>query len=443
MQVTETKAEGLRREYQVVVPADTLEAKTTEKLKTVRADFQMKGFRKGKAPLPLLKKMFGKSLLGEVVQETVEETVTEHIKESGHRPAQQPEIKIVNEEFDEGSDLRIEFAYECLPEVPEVDFAAIRLERKIVTVDDAAVEEALTRLAESSTVYEPRDEGAEAQDHDQVVLDFTGKIDGEPFEGGTAEDYPLVLGSKSFIPGFEEQLLGAKPGEARQVTVQFPQEYGAQHLAGKEAVFDVTVKEVRAPHSAEVNEDLATRYGAENLDDLRAQIRERIAAEYNDSTRSLLKRRLLDALDEVVSFELPPSLVQAEAKAIAHQLWHEDNPDHEGHDHPEIEPTEEYVKLAERRVKLGLLLAEIGQKQGVEITDQEMGQAIMAQARNYPGQERRFFEFVRQNREALEQIRAPIFEDKVVDLILAQAQVSEVPVSKDELEKELEALDQE
>lgn len=443
MQVTETRTDGLRREYQLVVPADKLEEKTTEKLKTVRQDFQMKGFRKGKAPLPLLRKMFGKSLLGEVVQETVEETVTEHLNETGHRPAQQPEIKIVNEEFDEGQDLKVEIAYECLPEVPEVDFTQLRLERKVVTVDDAAVEEALGRLAESSTVYEAREEGAEAQDHDQVVLDFTGRIDGEPFEGGAAEDYPLVLGSKSFIPGFEEQLLGARAGEERQVTVQFPEEYGAQHLAGKEAVFDVTVKEVRAPKSAEIDEDLATRYGAEDLDDLRAQIRERIAAEYNDSARALLKRRLLDRLDEMVSFELPPSLVEAEAKAIAHQLWHEDNPDHQGHDHPEIEPTDEHRRLAERRVKLGLLLAEIGQKQKIEISDQEMGQAIMAHARNYPGQERQFFEFVRQNRQMLEQIRAPIFEDKVVDHILGQAQVTEVPVSKEELEQELEALDQE
>lgn len=443
MQVTETKAEGLRREYQVVVPADKLEAKTTEKLKTVRQDFQMKGFRKGKAPLPLLRKMFGKSLLGEVVQETVEETVSEHLRESGHRPARQPEIKIVNETFDEGQDLKVEFAYECLPEVPEIDFAAISLERKVVSVDDQAVEEALGRLAASSTVYEARAEGAEAQDHDQVVMDFTGRIDGEPFEGGTAENYPLVLGSKSFIPGFEDQLLGARAGDQRRVTVRFPEQYGAKHLAGREAVFDVTIKEVRAPKSAAIDEDLATRYGAKNLDELRAQIRERIAAEYRDSTRALLKRRLLDKLDAMVSFELPPSLVEAEAKAIAHHLWHEENPDYHGHDHPQIEPTAEHVRLAERRVKLGLLLAEVGQKQKIEITDQEMGQAIMAHARNYPGQERRFFDFVRQNRQALEQIRAPIYEDKVVDYILAQAQVTDVPVTKDAFEKELEALDQE
>jgi len=360
MQVTETKAEGLRREYSVVVPASALAEKTSEKLKVVRSDFQMKGFRKGKAPLPLLKKMFGKSVLGEVVQETVEQTVAEHIKESGHRPAQQPNVKIVNEKFEEGDDLTVEFHYECLPDVPEVDFSKVKLDRKVVAVEESAVEEALGKLAESSTDYKARGKTAKAKDDDQVVIDFVGKIDGEAFDGGTAEDYPLVLGSNSFIPGFEEQLVGAKTGEAREVKVSFPDNYGAPHLAGKEAVFECTVKEVRAPQAAAIDDELAKRYGAETLDELKEQIRERLAAEFGDAGRALIKRRLLDALDDMVSFELPPSLVEAEAKSIAHQLWHEDNPDVHGHDHPEIETTEEHTKLAERRVRLGLLLAEIG-----------------------------------------------------------------------------------
>jgi len=443
MQVTETKAEGLRREYSVVVPAAALAEKTTEKLKTVRSGFQMKGFRKGKAPLPLLKKMFGKSVLGEVVQETVEQAVSEHIKDSGHRPAQQPNIKIVNESFEEGDDLTVEFHYECLPDVPELDFSTLKLERKVVAIEDAAVDEALGKLAEGSTDYKARGKTAKAKDADQIVLDFVGKIDGEPFEGGAAEDYPLVLGSNSFIPGFEEQLVGAKTGEAREVKVTFPEDYGASHLAGKEAVFECTVKEVRAPKPAEIDDELAKRYGAETLDELKDQIRDRLAAEFGDAGRALIKRRLLDALDGMVSFDLPPSLVEAEAKSIAHQLWHEENPDVQGHDHPEIETTDEHAKLAERRVRLGLLLAEIGAKQKIEITDQEMGQAIMAQARQYPGQEREFFDFVKQNRQALEQIRAPLFEDKVVDLILSKAEVTEVAVSKDAFERELEALDKE
>jgi len=443
MQVTETKAEGLRREYSVVVPASALEEKTTEKLMTVRAGFQMKGFRKGKAPLPLLKKMFGKSVLGEVVQETVEKTVADHIESAGHRPAQRPNIKIVNEKFEEGDDLNVEFHYECLPDVPEVDFAAIKLERRVVTVEDAAIDEALGKLAESATEYQARGKIAMAKEQDQVVIDFTGKIDGEPFEGGTAEDYPLVLGSNAFIPGFEEQLIGAKTGEACEVKVTFPADYGASNLAGKDAVFDVTVKEVREPKPAAIDDALATRYGSENLDGLKEQIRERIVNEYGEHARALLKRRLLDALDGMVGFELPPSLVEAESKSIAHQLWHEENPDHHGHDHPEVEPDDEHKKLAERRVKLGLLLAEVGAKSGIEVTEQEMAQAVMAQARNYPGQERQFFDFVKQNRQMLEQIRAPIFEDKVVDLILGKAKVTELAVSKADFEKELEALDAE
>ncbi|MGR3717280.1 MAG: trigger factor [Thermohalobaculum sp.] len=441
MQVTETKVDGLRREYSVVVTAAALEAKTTEKLETVRRGFQMKGFRKGKAPLPLLKKMFGKSVLGEVVQETVEQTVAEHLKESGHRPARQPDIKIVNEDFNEGDDLTVEFVYECLPDVPEIDFSAIKLERKVVTIEDSSIDDALNKLAESSTDYKARGKTAKAKDGDQIVVDFTGRIDGEPFDGGTAEDYPLVLGSNSFIPGFEEQLTGAKTGEEREVKVTFPDNYGAPKLAGKDAVFECTVKEVRAPEPAAIDDELAVRYGAENLDQLTEQIRERIGAEFADAARALIKRRLLDVLDGMVSFELPPSLVEAESKSIAHQLWHEENPDVEGHDHPEVEPTGEHMSLAERRVRLGLLLAEIGAKAEVEITDQEMGQAIMTQARKYSGQEREFFDFVKQNRPALEQLRAPIFEDKVVDLILSKAKITELAVSKADFEKELEALD--
>ncbi len=288
----------------------------------------------------------------------------------------------------------------------------------------------MERLAASSTDYEARDEGEAAEENDQVVIDFTGRIDGEVFEGGEAEDYPLVLGSESFIPGFEGQLVGTKAGEEKDVSVSFPQEYGAPNLAGKDAVFSVTVKEVRKPKPAEINDALAERYGSDTLDALREQLRERIGAEYTGAARTLLKRRLLDRLDELVSFDLPQSLVDIEANSIAHQLWHEEHPDEQGHDHAHVEPTDEHRKLAERRVKLGLLLADIGSREKVEISEAELGQAIMAQSRRYPGQEREFFDFVRQNREALEQIRAPVYEDKVVDLILGRAQVTDTPVEQ-------------
>ncbi|MEM1382036.1 MAG: trigger factor [Pseudomonadota bacterium] len=439
MQITETKSEGLTREYQIVVSAADLEAKTTEKLETVRADFQMKGFRKGKAPLPLLRKMFGKSVLGEVVQETLDETLRAHLADTGHRPAMQPDVQVKNESFDEGEDLNLEIKYECLPDVPDLALTEIALERKTVEVDDTAVEEALGRLAESATDYEARDEGAAAEDGDQVVIDFLGKVDGEAFEGGEAEDYPLVLGSNQFIPGFEEQLVGAAPGEDRAVEVTFPESYGAEHLAGKAAVFETKIKEVRAPKAAGIDDALAERYGAEDLAALKEQIKERIGQEFAGASRQLVKRRLLDALDDLVTFDLPPSLVEAEAKSVAQQLRREEDP--EGEEQAEVEPSDEHRSLAERRVRLGLLLAEIGTRQGVEITDQELTQAIMAQARQYPGQERQFFEFVKQNRQALEQIRAPLYEDKVVDVILGEAQVTDKPVTREALQEELDGLD--
>jgi trigger factor len=274
------------------------------------------------------------------------------------------------------------------------------------------------------------------------VIDFLGKVDGEAFEGGAADDYPLVLGSNSFIPGFEEQLVGVKAGDEKDVTVSFPADYQAEHLAGKEAVFSCTVKDVKEPVAAEINDDLAKKFGSDDLEALKAQIAERLEAEYAGASRAIMKRGLLDQLDGMVDFDLPPSLLEAEAGQIAHQLWHEDNPEVEGHDHPEIETTEEHTKLATRRVRLGLLLAEMGQKAEVEVSDAEMTQAIMNQARQYPGQERQFFEFVQQNQQMQQQMRAPLFEDKVVDHIAEQATVTEKEVSKEELQKAVEALEE-
>ncbi|RBI87763.1 trigger factor [Rhodosalinus halophilus] len=443
MQVTETLNEGLKRSYEITVTADELDEKVNEKLAEAQPEIEMKGFRKGKVPMALLKKQFGERLLGEAVQESVDKAMSDHFEETGDRPAMQPEVKMKGEDWKAGDDVQVELTYEALPEVPEVDLSSISLERMVVKADDAAVDEALKNLAENTQDFEDREEGAEAQDGDQVVIDFTGKLDGEPFEGGAAEDYPLTLGSGSFIPGFEEQLKGVKAGDETEVRVTFPEDYGAAHLAGKEVVFDVTVKAVKAPKPAEIDDELAKKYGAEDLDALKGQIRERLEAEYNGAARQVAKRRLLDKLDEMVDFPLPPGLVEAEAKQIAHQLWHEENPEVQGHDHPEIEPTEEHVKLAERRVKLGLLLAELGQRAEVEVTDSEMTQAVMQQARQYPGQERQFFEFVQQNPQMQQQLRAPIFEDKVVDYVFELAEVTETEVSKDELEKAVEALEDE
>ena len=443
MQVTETLNEGLKRSYAITVTAAELDAKVNEKLAEAQPEIEMKGFRKGKVPMALLKKQFGQRVMGEAMQESIDGAMNDHFTASGDRPAMQPEVKMTNEDWKEGDDVEVSMSYEALPDIPEVDFSKVKLEKLVVKAEEEAVNEALGNLAETAQDFKARKKGSKAKDGDQVVMDFVGKVDGEPFDGGAAEDYPLVLGSNSFIPGFEDQLVGVKAGEEKTVTVSFPEDYQAEHLKGKEATFDCTIKEVKEPVAAEINDELATKFGAEDLEALKGQISERLEAEYAGAARAVMKRALLDELDKMVDFDLPPSLVEAEAKQIAHQLWHEDNPDVEGHDHPEIETTEEHTKLAKRRVRLGLLLAEIGQKAQVEVTDAEMTQAIMNQARQYPGQERQFFEFVQQNQQMQQQMRAPLFEDKVVDHIFENATVKEKEVSKDDLQKAVEALEEE
>jgi len=442
MQVTETLNEGLKRAYDLIVTAEELDAKVTEKLEAARADFQMKGFRKGHAPLSLMKKMFGQSVLGEAMQESIDGAMQEHFEASGDRPVMQPEVKMTNDDWKEGDDVAVTMNYECLPEIVEPDFSKVKLERLVVAVEDAAIDEALENLAKQSTNYEKREDGAAAEDGDQVVIDFLGKIDGVAFDGGTGEDYPLVLGSNSFIPGFEEQLVGAKGGAELDVNVAFPKEYGAENLAGKDAVFTCKIKEVRAPKSAEVNDELATKYGAENLEGLKKQISESLVGEYKGAARMVMKRKLMDELDTLVKFELPASLVDAEAQQISHQLYHDEHPEDHGHEHGDIEISDDHRELAERRVRLGLLLAEIGNRNEVEVTEQEIQQAMFQQASQYPGQEREFFDFIQKNEQAQQQLRAPIFEDKVVDYIVELADVTEKDVSRDDLEAAIKALDE-
>ena len=439
MQVSETLNDGLKRGYEITITGAELAAKVDEKLAEAQPEIEMKGFRKGKVPMALLKKQFGPRLIGEAMQESVDGAMQSHLEESGDRPAMQPEVKMVNEDWKEGDDVVVAMSYEALPEIPEVDFKGFTLEKLVVTPAEEDIAEAMTNLAASAQNFEAKDGAAE--DGDQVVIDFLGKVDGEPFEGGAAEDYPLTLGSNSFIPGFEEQLVGCAAGDEKDVELSFPEEYGAEHLAGKAAVFECKIKEVKAPAAAELNDELAKQFGAESLDALRGQIEERLKSEYSDAARAVMKRGLLDQLDAAVSFDLPPSLVDAEAGQIAHQLWHEENPEVEGHDHGEVEPTDEHKTLAERRVRLGLLLAELGQKNDVQVSDAEMTQAIMNQARQYPGQEREFFEFIQKNQAAQQQLRAPLFEDKVVDFVFEMAEITDKDVSKEDLQQAIEALD--
>ncbi|HCZ01647.1 MAG: trigger factor [Rhodobacterales bacterium RIFCSPHIGHO2_02_FULL_62_130] len=443
MQVTETLKDGLKRAYTITVTAAELDAKVQEKLLEAQPEVEIKGFRKGKVPLAILKKQFGPRLLGDAMQDAIDGAMKSHFDASGDRPALQPEVKMVDgETWKEGQDVVVTMTYEALPPIPELDASQVTLDRLSVKADEASVEEALKNLAATAQSFTDKKKGAKAKDGDQVTIDFKGSVDGELFEGGSGEDYPLVLGSNSFIPGFEAQLVGAAVGDEVSVNVTFPEAYGAAHLAGKAAVFACTVKALKKPVPAELDDELAKKYGAEDLAALKGQISERLEAEYKGAARAVLKRALLDQLDGLVKFDLPSALVDAEAAQIAHQLWHEENPEVHDHNHGSVETTEEHKKLAERRVRLGLVLAEVGRKAEITVTDAEMTQAVLAQARQYPGQERAYFEFVQKNPQMQQQLRAPIFEDKVVDHIVAGAKVTDKDVSKEDLQKAVEALDE-
>ena len=442
MQVTETLNEGLKRAYNILLTANQLEESVQEKLIEAQPTFEMKGFRKGKVPMSLLKKQFGQQLMGEVMQKSIDNAMKEHFDNTGDRPAQQPAMEMKDgDSWKQGDDVEVSISYERLPDIPEVDFKKIKLKRMVVEVDEKAIKEGLENLAKNAQNFEDRKKGSKSKDGDQVNINFLGKIDGEDFEGGTGEDYPLVLGSNSFIPGFEEQLVGKKTEEKVEVKVSFPEDYNSKNLAGKKAIFDCVINAVKQPKPAIIDDEMAKQFGSEDLKSLKKQLKERLGAEYVAAARQLTKRELMDALDKMIKFELPDSLVEAESSQIAHQLWHDENPDVEGHDHPEIETSDEAKKLGERRVRLGLLLAELGRKNELTISDQEMQQAVFEEARKYPGQEKEFFEFVKKNEEVQQQLRAPLFEDKVVDFVFELSTISEKKVSKDDLQKAIESED--
>lgn len=442
MQVTETLNKGLKRAYDILVTANELDENVQSKLIEAQPTFEMKGFRKGKVPLSLLKKQFGEKLMGEAMQETIDNAMKEHFDTTGDRPAQQPAMEMKDgDTWKKGDDVEVSISYERLPDIPDVDFKKIKLKRMVVEVDEKAIKEGLENLAKNAQNFEDRKKGSKSKDGDQLNINFLGKINGEAFEGGAGEDYPLVIGSNSFIPGFEEQLIGKKTGDEVKVNVSFPKDYNSKDLAGKEAVFDCVINAVKQPKPAVINDEMAKQFGSEDLKALKAQLKERLGTEYVAAARQLTKRELMDALDKLVKFDLPEALVDAESSQIAHQLWREDNPNVEEKDQPEIETTDEAKKLGERRVRLGLLLADLGRKNEITISDQEMQQAVFAEAQKYPGQEKEFFEFIQKNEEVQQQLRAPLFEDKVVDFVFELSTISEKKVTKDALQKAIESDD--
>lgn len=436
MQVTETKNEGLSREFTIRIGAKDIEEKVGHRLTEVGKDLTLPGFRPGKAPLSLLQKRYGKAVIGEILEAAVQDSSAQTIAERGLTPAVQPTIEITS--YEEGADLEYKMQVELMPEFEPTDFSKIELDRVSVTVSDAEVDEALKRIAKENRMAEPVSTPRKAKSGDIAVIDFVGRVDGGEFPGGTAEAFPLELGSGRFIPGFEEQIIGAEPGDQLTVKLTFPEEYGAADLAGKDAEFDVTVREIREYVEPTVDDALAANMGLENLSKLRSAVREDLEREYSAMSRAGVKRRLLDKLAELHDFDVPPGMVDAEFDAIWRQFEQareQGQVDEDDVDKSDDELREEYRAIAERRVRLGLLLSEVGRRNNVEVTQDEINRAIMAEAQRYPGQQREVVEHYQKHPEALAQIRAPLFENKVTDFILEIAKVKERSGTMDDLLK--------
>ena len=439
MNIKEVSVEGLSRELQITVPAADLVAKLDARIDEIKGTLQLKGFRPGKVPAAHIRKTYGDQLMGEVIQETVSETSQKMLTEREERPAMQPEIKLVGEVdpvIQGEGDLVYDIVFDVIPAIDLIDFSTVKLTRPVVEVDDEKVDEALERLASSRKDFEPRGKTAKAREGDRVKIDFVGRIDGEAFEGGTAEGFELELGSGQFVPGFEDQLVGTKAGDTKDVEVSFPEDYGNAELAGKPSVFGVTVHEVCAPKEAEINEEFATSMGMESLEKLRDAIRDQIGNDYGQMSRGHLKKDLLDQLSDGHSFELPPSMVMLEFDQIWQQFQNEleqQGQKMEDLDESEDDLRAEYKEIAERRVRTGLVLAEVGSKNEIGVTQEELNQGLMQRVQQFPGQEQQVLEYFQKNPEAMAQIRAPLFEEKVVNFICEMADVTDTPVSVEAL----------
>lgn len=443
MQIVEKSGEGLSRVYGVTVPATDLTEKLEARIAEITPTLNIKGFRPGKVPTAHVRRLYGKALMGEVVEQTLSESTQKVITDNNLRPAGEPDLKPegdLSAVVDGKADLSFELSLDLMPDFTPVDAATLELKRPVYEPSDTEVDEAVAELAKQNRTYETRTgKTVKAKDGDMVVIDFVGKLDGEAFAGGSAEDAELTLGSGQFIPGFEEQLVGAKPDTDVEVKVTFPEAYQAAHLAGKEAVFEVKVKEVKAPVETVADDAFAEKLGIENLEKLRELLKANLGEQYDRASRFKLKRALLDQLDTKHDFPLPPRMVEAEFASI----WSQVQQDKEAGSLPadDAEKSDEqlqteYRKIAERRVRLGLVLAEVGRANNVQVTDQELAEAMRREAMRYGPQAQQIFDLFRQNPNAQAQLRAPIFEDKVVDLIVSKAKVEDEKVSKEDLLKD-------
>jgi trigger factor len=440
MQVTETLSQGLKREFKVVLPATELEQRLNDELATLKDRVRLNGFRPGKVPVGHLRRVYGRSVMGDVVQNAVNEANRKIVEDNSLKLAFEPQIKFpesqdeIEKAMDAKGDLAFTVALEVLPTFELADVSDVTVKKPVVEVTDAEINESLERMAKQNRSFEPKQ--GKAENGDRVVVDFVGRIDGAEFEGGKGEDIRVELGSNTFIPGFEDQLVGLQAGDTKLVKVAFPANYLAPHLAGKDAEFDVTVKEVEAPGELKIDDEMAKGFGMESLDKLKDAIRDAIKRDFDAQSRRKVKKELLDALDAKYSFELPPSLVEQEFAAVWSQVeadMKSNNRTFADEDTTEEEARAEYRKIAERRVRLGLVLAQIGEKSDIKISDDEVTQALIERVRQYPGQEKQVWEFYQKNPQALAEIRAPLFEEKVVDQILSQVKVVDETVTKEAL----------
>ena len=441
MQIVETSNEGLKRAYAVTIPAADIAARVEGEIQKIAPQVRMPGFRPGKVPANLVKKMHGPALHQEALQTTIREAMDRLVADHQLRPAMQPDVSL-GEGYEEGKDATLTVSLEVLPKVEVPTLDGLKLDKLVVPVTEDQVDEAVNRIAAGQKKFSDAEEGAQAKDGDQLIIDFLGKLDGEPFEGGAAEDQALEIGAGRFIPGFEEQLVGAKAGDEKVITVTFPEDYPAANLAGKETTFDITVKAVKNPGEFVADDEFAKALGLESLEQLRGLLKGQLEQETAGLTRTQMKRALLDQLAAGHDFDVPPSMVEAEFE----QIWQQLTQEAQGEENPEealkeIEAEkDDYRKIAERRVRLGLLLSEIGQANGVAVTSQEMEMLIRQAAQQYREQDRqRFVEYVRSEPLAAAQLRAPLYEDKVVDFLFDKAEVTEREVTREELQAAIEA----
>jgi trigger factor len=445
MQVTETLSEGLKHEFKISVPAADLDAKAGARLVDLKDKVRLNGFRPGKVPVSHLKKVYGRSVMAETIDETIRDTNSQIFTERGFRLATEPKITMPTEKaeveqiLNGESDLTYTVAIEVVPAIQLADFKSFAVEKPVAEVTDADIDEAIQRIADQNRTYAAKGEGAKAESGDRVTVNFKGTIDGTPFEGGTGENIQVVIGSKTFIPGFEDQLIGSAAGETRTVKASFPKNYLTQTLAGKDAEFETTAVSLEAPQATTIDDEFAKSLGLESLDKLKDAARARLAAEFAGATRQRVKRALLDRLDETHKFEAPQSLIDEEFNLMWGSIKAE--MDSSGKTFADENTTEdaakqEYRTIADRRVRLGLVLSEIGEKNKISVTDDEVSRAVIERARSMPGREKEVWDYYRNNAQALAQLRAPIYEDKVVDFILELANVTEKKVSKEELFKD-------